>query len=239
LTYSEQSSSLTASRRQRRIKEPGEAVAELNKSVGKAQAPSIGLLTRHRRAVLFHSRLPAFWQSVLLASIPTIAIALWLSIEGVDKPVETVLIPAAIAIISFIAILVVTWGYEYLRLLISGRAPPGSKRTLKHVNIKKVRQVLTVDVPSGTCSITLGVNTKEIQDFADELQTLLSDCGWQMGGQGFYIGGENRDIDFNLPENGSQGLEGLSDLLNRIGYKSTLVNEGGSSPSIDIGEATH
>ena len=200
----------------------------------------MGGLTRHRRAVLFHSRSPGFWQTTIASLLPSVAIGLYLWYRGREPdPIEDIAIPVLIGLLFTLVTFLWLWGYEYVRLFLSGTAPTGSKRTLKHLNTRRVRQGLTDNVP-GMCSITLGgVNTKEIQDFADEIQKLLEECGWRMGGQGFMLGAGNRDIEFHPPIGGNQGLVELSELLNRTGYKSTIVNYGGSSASIDIGEATH
>jgi hypothetical protein len=200
----------------------------------------MGGLTRHRRAKMFHSRTPAFWQSVVISCIPTTLLAGWLALFGSDNDtVNDIIIPAAIAIVSFITILMVTWGYEYVRLVWTGRAPTASKRTMKHLNTSRLEQVLSANVEFGM-SIWLRENTVEIADFADEMEALLVKSGWDTGGgRGYSIGSDARDLVIWLSEKGNPGLEALGEFIRKAGYKVNIEEGGGTSPSMEVGDATH
>ena len=182
---------------------------------------------------------PLDWFAIVCAMASTGATVYYQYDHDEKGDMSTVIGAAAVGLGVFITLMVGWWAVRFGYRLVTGRAPRGSARTLDGLCTRKVEDSLREGIPPRPTGITVMFASKEVQDFAREIQQLLERCGWHVSGDGFALGSESRDVEIYLPEGGNRGLVEFGKWLNAHGYKCT-VHDGGpiEAAQMEVGEAT-
>ena len=165
-----------------------------------------------------------------------ISIVVALEIRDKGASVESIVIPGLAGLAAFVVILYSLRVLEFGYRLVTGRTPRGAPRTLIGLQTGRLRRAL-----SRGSSMPIGVwrqgVSAESERFSEELQQLLTECGWHIApGSSFIQASELRDVHIELPDSGFPQLLILGNFLERHQVPVTYALNHGTRACINVYE---